>query len=776
MDKIELLAPCGSMESVYAAVQNGADAVYMGGSRFSARAYASNFDDEKIIEAVDYCHLYGVKVHVTVNTLMKDSEMKDVLEYIKFLYEIGVDALIVQDTGLVYLIKKNFPRFELHASTQLTIHNGEGAKFFKEAGFTRIVLSRELSAAEIKHISEELNIETEIFIHGALCVCYSGQCLMSSIIGGRSGNRGRCAQPCRLPYTLINKEDCIEFNGYLLSPKDVCMIDSIDKIIDNKTTSLKIEGRMKRPEYVAGVVDIYRRAIDAAYKKEAFDFNGETKKLMQLFNREGFSSGYLLGNLGRDMMAYSFPKNTGIVLGTVDKDRTITLEEPIAVKDGVRVGEEGFAVSSIIKNGKEVTIAMKGDKVKLMPENYKINDTLYKTLDVELLARLSNTFKDHYRRKIEIDINCEFILNKSFEISTVFQGKEFKATGEVIQTPLKRPLDKEKIKENLMKTGNTPFSINSINFNSFEEGFLQVSNINLVRRNLLNSLANYICSQNKRSFQGVLNFNREEKRKNKLQKLFVSVENLSQLEACREEGIETVIINPFNRKCNIDINEIKHMDVYLKVPNIIKEEFSKVCSIIDENAQNIKGIVTSNAGIMKRYKNKLQIIGDYKLNIFNKYSLDFYKSILEGVCISVELNKKEIGELIKNSPIPTMMLVYGKPELMVSEYCVIGSTLGGKTSISGCNKLCEKGSYKLRDRKDEELVIEIDKYCRSHIYNYAAINLIPNLKELNVSSHRIDFIDETKSEAKKVLKAYKSGTWTGDFENYTRGYFKRGVE
>ena len=209
----------------------GADAVYIGGSKFSARAYAFNFDDENITRAVDYCHIYGVRVYVTLNTLVKDNELKEIMEYVGFLYSVGVDALIVQDTGLIYLIRNNFPEFELHASTQMTVHNGEGALFLKNMGFTRIVLSRELSLKEIDYISNTLKVETEVFVHGALCICYSGQCLMSSIIGGRSGNRGRCAQPCRLPYTLIDKNTNREHKAYILSPKDICTLDNLKDIV-----------------------------------------------------------------------------------------------------------------------------------------------------------------------------------------------------------------------------------------------------------------------------------------------------------------------------------------------------------------------------------------------------------------------------------------------------------------------------------------------------------------------------------------------------------------
>lgn len=776
MKKVELLAPCGSMESLYAAVQNGADAVYLGGSRFSARANASNFDDENMINAANYCHLYGVKIYVTFNTLIKDNEMQDALEYVKFLYETGIDALIIQDAGLTYLIRKNFPDFELHASTQMTIHNAQAAVFYKNLGFKRIVLSRELSLKEITYISKDLNIETEMFVHGALCVCYSGQCLMSSLIGGRSGNRGRCAQPCRLPYTIIKGNSKEEHSGYLLSPKDMCSLENIKDIIESGTSSLKIEGRMKRPEYVAGVVQIYRKAIDSYYNNEKFDYKNETKKLMQLFNREGFSRAYLYENVGADMMSYSFPKNTGIYLGKVNSDLSVTLEENIALKDGIRVKDTGFTVSKIIKNSVEVEKASRGDKVKLLPSNYKSEEILYKTSDTELLSNLQLSYSEHFSKVHKLQLLCKFKIDEPFEISCIFDEKTFIARGENVQKALKKSVDKEKIEQNLKKTGNTAFEICELKFSNFEDGFLPVSVINSVRRELIDEIENYIYGKNKRKASHNFDFNREEKSNKDIDELLVSVENTSQLEGCIKAGIKAVIVDIFSKKSDIKINNIENMEVYIKVPNIIKEEFPEVCSIIEDNIKNISGIVTSNGAIINKYSDKLNIIGDYKLNIFNKYALDFYTEYLKGTTISVELNKKEIGELSKNPPIPCMILIYGKIELMVSEYCPIGSTLGGKSSNSSCNGACVKGSFKLKDRKGEQFIVKTDRFCRSHIYNSATLNLIPNMNELKGLKHRIDFIDEEEEEVIEVLKAYNTGKWIGDLDGFTKGHYRRGVE
>ncbi len=290
--KPELLSPAGSMESLKAAVNNGCDAVYLGGKAFSARQYAGNFSLQELEEACDYCHLRGVKVYVTVNTLYKEEELKGFLEFVSRLYEMGADALIMQDAGAARLVREHFPDFPLHASTQMTANSLADVEYWAGQGFRKVVLSRELSLEEIQEITAHTDAEIETFIHGALCVCYSGQCIMSSILGGRSGNRGRCAQTCRLPYTLYRGYDNIA-EGYLLSPKDIATVDILPQLIEAGIASLKIEGRMKNPEYVAGVTGIYRKYIDMAFDSPAtYAVDPQDKKaLAQLFNRGGFTEG-----------------------------------------------------------------------------------------------------------------------------------------------------------------------------------------------------------------------------------------------------------------------------------------------------------------------------------------------------------------------------------------------------------------------------------------------------------------------------------------------------
>ncbi|MGV8983744.1 DUF3656 domain-containing U32 family peptidase [Clostridium sp.] len=792
MDKIELLAPAGSMESITAAVQMKADAVYIGGSKFSARAYAFNFDNDNITRAVDYCHIYGVRVYVTLNTLVKDNEIKEIMEYVGFLYSIGVDALIVQDTGLIYLIRNNFPDFELHASTQMTVHNGEGALFLKNMGFKRIVLSRELSLKEIDYISNTLKVETEVFVHGALCICYSGQCLMSSIIGGRSGNRGRCAQPCRLPYTLIDKNTNREHKAYILSPKDLCTLDNLKDIARAGTSSLKIEGRMKKPEYVSGVVDIYRRALDNIYNNTIQKLDKDTKVLKQLFNREGFSKAYLYGNSGKDMMAYKVPKNSGLPIGKAASDLSVTLLEDVALKDGVMFGEDGFAISKIILNGIEVQKAVMGDRVLLKPTKYKAGELLYKISDAELMNELSKTYSDEFKRKIQLDLSIEFSVNNPLCINANYMGEDFYVVGEIVQAALNKPLDRERIIKNLSKTGDTPFEINEVNFESFEDGFLPMAALNSVRRELTESIQNYIIGKYKRERNSKqINYDKKKsiqvennsiesvaKQDKLIPETIIYVSNEQQLRAVMEMGFDNIAINPFMRECNISLNKYD-VNIYLKVPNIIRSEFESVCEFIENNLGSIKGIITANLGIINRFSKRISIIGDYKLNVFNSYAGDFYKDFLTGTCVSAELNQKEIKEIGAKSSLPLQIMVYGKYELMVSEYCAIGSVFGNKDDNSGCIEKCTNGCYTLKDRMGEEFRINTDKYCRSYIYNNVPVNLIPNMTEIiknNISCFRLDFIHENYEETLEVLRNYIKRTWSAEFKNYTRGHYKRGVE
>ncbi|KXS40422.1 MAG: putative protease, partial [Methanohalophilus sp. T328-1] len=413
--KPELLAPAGDYNSLVAAVQNGADAVYFGGSAFSARGYADNFPANNLEEAIDYTHLYGVRVYVTVNTLIKDSEFSQAIDFLTELCNMGVDAVIVQDVGLLAACRSHLPQLPVHASTQMTVHNTESVKLLEQYGIKRVVLSREMSLEEIAALNDNTDMELEVFVHGALCISYSGQCLMSSMIGGRSGNRGYCAQPCRRQYSL-SCDDEIVTAGYLLSPKDLCAARLIPELVAAGVYSFKIEGRMKRPEYVGGVVSIYRKLIDR-YFADPTKFHvaeSEIRYLEQLFNR-GFTSAYLEGST-RDMMGAVSPGNRGIPIGTIVEmgrymDRAVVfLEEDLAVGDGiVSKAGDGEKIGVIYRAGRQKKSASAGDTIEIpFSGRLEEGDILYRTLDSRQIKQLQQTYTSPApQRKIPVVMHLE---------------------------------------------------------------------------------------------------------------------------------------------------------------------------------------------------------------------------------------------------------------------------------------------------------------------------------------------------------------------------------
>ena len=783
MEKVEILAPAGSMESLVAAINKGADAVYLGGNKFSARAYASNFDNDNMLKAVDYAHSYDVKIYVTLNTILKENEIEEAVRYVGYLYEIGVDALIIQDLGLLKRIKEDFPLMEVHASTQMTIHNGEAAVYFKDKGFHRIVLSREMTLEEIKYISKDLGIETEMFVHGAICVAYSGQCLMSSMIGGRSGNRGRCAQPCRMEYTLRGEKSG-ETKGHLLSPKDMCTIEDVEDIVETGVYSLKIEGRMKRAEYVAGVVDNYKKAVNKVLYNKKYDEQAGKRQLLQLFNRSGFTNAYLKKNTGKDMMSFNSPKNSGISLGVVDKSGDIVIKEDLAVGDGIRYRDKGFTLSKIVHNGNEVKSAKRGDKVKLYPIDYKKGDELFKSLNKQLFDELEEYLKP-YTKKIALNAIVDFSVDKPVTIRINYKGNFYEVQGEVVQKAEKRPLDQERIKEALKKSGDVAFKIENIEFENFEDGFMRVSDLNNLRRDIIEKITKEVCRSYRRKRPAKGDKSKVSSEKTNVE-IICSCITKEQVEALIEMKIENIAVDLFSREKNSvkkkDLLELaekyKDINFYVKTSTIVKGEFNKVVNTIEEVSSYIKGIITSNVGIISKFKDKLYIIGDYKLNIVNSQSLAFYQEDVDVPTLSLELNRGEIKSLMKNANGNAAMVVYGKPELMISEYCPIGSTFGGRNKDSGCNGICSKDKFKLIDRVNEELRVMTDLYCRSYILNPVPLNIIDEIEELKgfgITTFRFDFRDETYKEVKNVISILKNGD-AFDSKEYTKGHYRRGVE
>ena len=766
MRDVELLAPVGSFEALKAAVQNGANAVYLGGKDFGARASANNFDRDELKEAVKYAHIRGVQVFVTTNTLRKENEIEDFLEYAKFLYDIDVDAIILQDIGMARLIKRELPDFELHASTQMVAHSLEDVKYLESVGFDRVVLAREVTVEEIKYICDNCKADIEVFVHGALCVCYSGQCLMSSMIGNRSGNRGRCAQPCRQRYELIDvyTGEVVNSNGdYLLSPRDLNAIEEIDKVIDAGVHSLKIEGRMKRPEYVATVIDGYRKTIDEYLATNKLNVSDETiNDLYTIFNRK-FTKGLLLGDVGKDMMNSQLPNNQGLYVGTVvdynkkAKRLKIKLANTLKKGDGINLG--GGTIGRIIKNGNIETIGYKGETIELdFVGEARKGQIVFKTSDSELMDRVQATFtQDKEFVKNIIDAKITIKLGQK-PILTLKDRHSNEATIEgdkIVEEAMKVALSKEKVETQLRKLGNTPYELDLLEIELDDNVSLPISLLNQMRRDCI-ELLDKVSIKNRKYKNKIVKYKPVLYNRNKQQEISVKVKNLEQLESALECGVDRIYYEDTN---TIDKGMSLAMKYNKKViysaPRIIRnKEYNHLAKA---NNAGVESVQVGNYGSIDYFKDKKLNI-DYYLNAFNSETINYYKEIgADTLCISQELNINEIKETIKYTDINIESVVYGYTPLMITEYCPMG------VIVRDCKKdkrvaKCKESIYALRNSKGDEFRVSQDIFCRSTIYNSNVTCMLDNLYELHeigINVLRLDFTLEDKETVKEVIEAYQ---------------------
>ena len=768
MRDVELLAPVGSFEALKAAVQNGANAVYLGGKDFGARASANNFDRDELKEAVKYAHIRGVQVFVTTNTLRKENEIEDFLEYAKFLYDIDVDAIILQDIGMARLIKRELPDFELHASTQMVAHSLEDVKYLESVGFDRVVLAREVTVEEIKYICDNCKADIEVFVHGALCVCYSGQCLMSSMIGNRSGNRGRCAQPCRQRYELIDvyTGEVVNSNGdYLLSPRDLNAIEEIDKVIDAGVHSLKIEGRMKRPEYVATVIDGYRKTIDEYLATNKLNVSDETiNDLYTIFNRK-FTKGLLLGDVGKDMMNSQLPNNQGLYVGTVvdynkkAKRLKIKLANTLKKGDGINLG--GGTIGRIIKNGNIETIGYKGETIELdFVGEARKGQIVFKTSDSELMDRVQATFiQDKEFVKNIIDAKITIKLGQK-PILTLKDRHSNEATIEgdkIVEEAMKVALSKEKVETQLRKLGNTPYELDLLEIELDDNVSLPISLLNQMRRDCIELLDKERVSIKNRKYKNkIVKYKPVQYNRNKQQEISVKVKNLEQLESALECGLDRIYYedtNTIDKAMRLAMKYNKK--VTYSAPRIIRnKEYNHLAKA---NNAGVESVQVGNYGSIDYFKDKKLNI-DYYLNAFNSETINYYKEIgADTLCISQELNINEIKETIKYTDINIESVVYGYTPLMITEYCPMG------VIVRDCKKdkrvaKCKESIYALRNSKGDEFRVSQDIFCRSTIYNSNVTCMLDNLYELHeigINVLRLDFTLEDKETVKEVIEAYQ---------------------
>lgn len=724
MKKIELLAPAGNMESLIAAIKAGCDAVYLGGYMFGARSFAGNFSNEEIIEAVNYAHLYGVKVYVTVNTLIYEDEVDTLLNYVDFLHKNNVDAVIIQDIGMMDLLKQTYPNLEIHASTQMHIHNLEGVKLIEELGLSRVVLARETNIDEIKNIRKNTNLALEVFIHGALCISYSGQCLMSSLIGGRSGNRGTCAQCCRQRYDLIVNNQKVNQDEYLLSTKDLNTLDYIGELIDAGVDSLKIEGRMKRPEYVYLVVSLYRKAIDSYLTKgEVVIANKDIIELKKIFNR-GFTKGFLFNETNKNIVNQYRPNHMGIEIGEVissNNDKVkIKLSSDISIGDGIRIiGEKedtGLVITKIFVNGVSVTDAHKNDIIEIKVKDLvKKNSKVLKTTDIKQLDNINQIIKQKLR-KVLINGKVEIKKDEAIKLQITDNHNMVEVSLGKVETAINSPITASQVEKQITKLGGTPYQFNKLDIELDDNVFVNITTLNEIRRQAISMLSEkrlYQISYKKKDYyKKVNNFERE-------RNVNILITNIEQYEKIKDKNYKLIYVE--DEGLYEQLKDDKR--VTLKLPRVINKfkEYNQL-------------LLVGELGSIKKYSN---INTDFSLNVTNSYSVAFLHNLgVKTVALSYELNDRQIEDIINNyhkryNCHPNLELViYGHEEVMISKFNLL-------------DYFDKNNNGDLKDRFNNLYPVKI-KNNLMYIYNYKPrkFNNINKYYEMEINNLRINLLDE----------------------------------
>ena len=787
--KVEILAPAGSFESFIAAINAGADAVYAGGPAFGARAFATNFTEEKLLEAIDIAHLYGRRFYLTVNTLVKDGEIERLYKYLKPLYEHGLDAVIVQDMGVMNIIRRDFPGLGIHASTQTTVTNKEGALFLKEQGAERVVPARELSLKEVNDIYNETGMEVECFVHGALCYCYSGQCLMSSLIGGRSGNRGQCAQPCRLMYNVNGNKK------YFMSLKDICTLDIIPDLIDAGIYSFKIEGRMKKPEYVASVTSMYRKYADLYLKKGRKGYNvskEDREMLMDIYNRGNFSDGYYNRRNGKDMVCLNRPNHTGVsALKVVNQQGNKVIVKALTSINKGDVIELSTKGDSRLNNYTIGQDYNKGDKLTLNVARgvvFKKENILNRIRNEKLLNYIDDTYvnislKQKAKAKIILKPGCKM------ELHLTGMGTDITVYSEEdVQEALSKPLDESRIVKQLNKTGNSRFEFTSIDTVVSGNVFVPMAAVNELRRKGIEELQKAICEQYRRNpvaLNDLINENDTDDKVFSNDKNFtVVVETLDQLKAVKTYGkVKRVYVNSTmerdffkNDEVFALLRELKSsdMEVYLGMPYIFREDAIELFYDNLKMLYNFDGFLVRNFESYRflRQNGFDNMILDRNMYVFNNEAKDFWKK--ENVyqyTVPAELNLKEIKTLKSHE---MELNVYGRTPVMISAQCI-------KKTSKGCDRI--PVIINMADRTGESYSVKnCCGFCYNVVYDTKPVyicDMHDELEEVAPMAYRLDFstegYNETLNILNKCIETILSGSDDELDSEFTRGHFTKGV-
>ena len=743
----ELLAPAGNFEALVAAISNGADAIYLGMDKFGARAYASNFNEETFKQAIEYAHLREVKIYVTMNTIIFEDEVEPMKKMVDFLVSSNVDGIIVQDLVILDYIVNKYPDLEAHCSTQMGIDDLEGTLLFKELGAKRVVLSREVEIEKIKEIKKIAKIPLEIFVHGALCVSYSGNCLMSGLIGYRSGNRGRCVGSCRKPFNLIDTTNNINYgNSYILSMKDLCTIDYINEYKD--IDSLKIEGRMKEPAYVANVVSTYRKALDNQITK------ADKINLSKTFNRT-FTKGYIFNEDKKDITNIDKPNNYGYLIGKIiAKNKLgykIKLDKVLNQNDIIRIDHNGEDINlTVVKMCDDTNKLINSSSTTCyinIKEELAIGDLVYKTKDYLFYNEIEKTYPKEFKRfKLDIEVyaytNNPLVINCSYKNHYVtYEGQD------ILTEAINKPTDEAIFVKQFDRLNDTVYSLGNVNYNG-DNCFIPAKLINDARRQLVELMNNKRLERKyeikNEASSSKINFPKQEV------KLAVFANTPEQYEAAKECGIEMI----YNDDNYIRRNQITY-------PSTSKE------------------YLIGGYGGVYAFKNK-DFVTDFSLNVVNSKAVyTLHKLGAKRVTLSYEMNKNQIDDLIneyvkQNDGLPNLeMIVYGKAHLLFTKYCPL-------KKFNLCGK-CKDNKYIIKDEYGEFPIIS-HKDCTTTIINGKTLNLIDELETINnINVFRLQFTTESKQECIDVINMFKQKLNTLEKTNLfnnetdTRGHFKKEI-
>ena len=816
--KPEILAPAGSIESLKGAIAAGADAVYIGGSRFGARAYADNPEADMLLSAIDYVHSKDRRIYLTVNTLLKEQELnKELIPFLETYYRAGVDAVIVQDVGVLHFLAAHFPELPIHLSTQMTLVSADGVKMLSGYPVTRLVPARELSLEEIRTIRAGTNLEIECFVHGALCYCYSGQCLLSSMIGGRSGNRGRCAQPCRMAYDVYEDGKKAVGGLYALSPKDLCTLDNIPKLIQAGIDSFKIEGRMKRPEYTAGVTAAYRLMTDLYFehgedgfyqylKKHPDVLDEQMNRVADLYNRGGFTKGYYVQYHGKEMMSIERPNHTGTKVGEVVSGKgiraKIKLEKPLNPQDVLEI-------RNMSGEAYEFTAGKAG--IEERPGWYETNvkkgfllqpgQPVYRTKNESLLNQLKEAYVE---KQVQMPVSAEFtaipgkpakltVTMTAHQKSGLIPGADENNTreicltvsGEEVMIAKNQPVTADKIKEQLQKTGESEFFFEKLTVITGEQTFLPMGKIKELRREAFDKLMEEILSGYRRALPEKVQKQAVTDNSNcsMTQEVIALVSTKEQcLLALEEERITTIYVDVpggvFHTSLEL-CGRVKQAgkSAFLVLPHIFrkkeKEKYRKMTEQL--NACSLDGFLVKSleeltflkeTGLDKQYEVRL----NYNLYVFQQQAKRFFmEKGYQRFTVPVELNEEEITELGVND---CDFIVYGRLPLMISAQCV-------RDNVFVCLAGKKTEGIVLKDRMGAEFPVRQNcDVCYNTIYNSACFSMLGTevQKKFVPAGWRLDFTLESPAEMKAVLDDYFSGRSASGKGPFTKGHFKRGIE